>query len=359
MRQRFGLPRSAGRSLIGFLLLALLLPAIAACGGNSNAKATNAAGSSTTTSASHVGGSPAASPGASPSASPSASPVASPMTTPAASGVNPSNVSLTIGSKLDVDGQLNAEMYALLLQNAGYKVKTKLSLGQTPVLDKAIKSGAIDIYPEFTGTALSLLKLQPTQDGHKAYNEVKSAYEQQFHITWLDPAYNLNDSYAICTTKNVAQKYHLTTLDDLKPVASKLTIASQQDGLDAAVNPVEQGYNLKFKKVVQISEQLGFGAVSKGDADLNVCYTTDPNIIVKNFVVLKDTKGVFPIYNPAPIVRDDLLQKAPGIAGILNALQPKLTDAAILNLIKQVSVDHKSVQDVAKAFLQDQGLLQK
>ncbi|HLI50873.1 MAG TPA: glycine betaine ABC transporter substrate-binding protein [Thermomicrobiaceae bacterium] len=268
-------------------------------------------------------------------------------------------MSLTIGSKLDVDGQLNAEMYALLLQSKGYKVTTKLALGQTPVLDKAIKSGAIDIYPEFTGTALSTLNLPATQNPQQAYQEVKQAYEKQFQITWLDPAYQLNDSYAICTSKSVAQKYHLTTLDDLKPVASKLSIAAQQDGIEAAVDPVEKGYGIKFSKVVQISEQLSFGAVTKGDVDLNVCYTTDPNIIVKNFVILKDTKDVFPIYNPAPIVRDSLLKKAPEIADVLNALQPHLTNDAILGLIKQVSVDHKPVQDVAKAFLQQIGMLSK
>jgi osmoprotectant transport system substrate-binding protein len=268
-------------------------------------------------------------------------------------------VKITIGSKLDVDGQLNAEMYALLLENQGFKVTTKLGLGQTPVLDSAIKSGAIDIYPEFTGTALSLLNLPATQDANKAYDEVKSAYQSKFQLTWLDPALNLNDSYAICTSKDVANKYHLTSIDDLVPIASQLTLATQQDGMDAAVTPVQTAYNIKFKKVVQISEQLGFGAVEKGDAELNVCYTTDPNIIVNNFVVLKDTKNVFPIYNPAPVVRDELLQKAPSIAATLNVLQPKLTTDMMVALIKQVSVDHKSIPDVAKAYLQGLGLLPK
>jgi glycine betaine/choline ABC-type transport system substrate-binding protein len=76
-------------------------------------------------------------------------------------------------------------------------------------------------------------------------------------------------------------------------------------------------------------------------------------------VVLKDTKNVFPIYNPAPVVRDELLQKAPGIAAILNPLQEKLTTENVVELIKQVSVDHKEIPDVAKQFLQDQGLLSK
>jgi len=340
-----------------FLVVALL---VASCGGGSSSTATSATSSvssgSTTAATTATGGTPAASGSPSTGTPAEGSPTA---TGSPVSSVNPGEIKITIGSKLDVDGQLNAEMYALLLKDKGYDVSTKLGLGQTPVLDKAIKSGAIDMYPEFTGTALSLLNMQPTQDANKAYQDVKSAYQQQFQLTWLDPALDLNDSYAICTSKKVASEKHLTSLDDIVPIADQLTLATQQDGMDAAVTPVQTAYNVKFKKVVQISEQLGFGAVEKGDADLNVCYTTDPNIIVKDFVVLKDTKNVFPIYNPAPVVRDELLQKAPGIADILNPLQKKLTTDVIVGLIKQVSVDHKSIPDVAKAFLQEQGLLSK
>ncbi len=347
--------RSVNQFIIGpLILIAMLL--LASCGGGGG-NSTSTTGSLPTTS---TGGSTATS---SPTPSPSASPMAT--ATSAASpvgsqqGANPSDVKITIGSKLDVDGQLNAEMYALLLQDKGYKVTTKLGLGQTPVLDSSIKSGAIDIYPEFTGTALSLLKMDPTQDAQQAYQEVKDAYEKQFNLTWLDAAYNLNDSYALCTSQKVAQEKNWTSIDDLTSVADQLTLASQQDGIDAAVNPVQSAYGIKFKNVVKISEQLGFEAVTKGDADLNVCYTTDPNIVVNNFVVLKDSKNVFPIYNPAPVVRDQLLQQSPQIADILNALQPKLSTDTMVGLIKQVSVDHKSVEDVAKAFLQDQGLLSK
>ena len=140
-----------------------------------------------------------------------------------------SAVKLTIGSKLDVDGQLNAEMYALLLKEKGYDVTTKLGLGQTPVLDQALKSGSIDIYPEFTGTAISTLKLQPTQDAKQAYEEVRTAYKDQFNLTMLDPAYQLNDSYAICTSQDMAAKHNLKSLDDLAAMGSTLSIAAQQE----------------------------------------------------------------------------------------------------------------------------------
>lgn len=137
------------------------------------------------------------------------------------SGTAGNGINLTIGSKNDADGQLLAEMYSLLLANQGFNVTTHLALGQTPVLDAAIKSGQVDIYPEFNGTALNINKLQLTTDPTTAYNEAKTYYEQQFHITWLAPAYGLNDSYGYCTSQANASKYKLQSIDDLaKPLAS-------------------------------------------------------------------------------------------------------------------------------------------
>jgi osmoprotectant transport system substrate-binding protein len=264
---------------------------------------------------------------------------------------------ITVGSKNDPDSQLLGTMYALLLQHAGYTVTTKIPLGQTPVLDAAIKSGSIDIYPEFTGTSLTVYKLPQTQNPQQAYQSVASYYEQNFKLTWLDPAYNLNDSYAICTSPQVAQQRNLKSLDDLVPIASQLTIATQQDGVAAAIDPVQTAYGLHFKAQKTITEPLGFDAVKTGQADLNVCYTTDPAIVTNNFVVLTDSKGVFPIYNPAPVVRDSVLSSHPDIKTILNPLETKLTTDEIVKLIKQKEVDQQPVRQVAQTWLQQQGLL--
>jgi osmoprotectant transport system substrate-binding protein len=280
-------------------------------------------------------------------------------TTTSTSGKPGSGVTVIVGSKNDADSQLLGSMYTLLLENAGYTVTQKIPLGQTPVLDAAIKSGAIDLYPEFTGTSLTVYKLPQTQDPQKAYQAVSDYYQTNFKLTWLDPAYNLNDSYGICTSQANATKFNLSSLSDLVAQSGKLVLATQDDGVDAAQKPVENGYSVTFKSVLKISEQLSFGAVTKGDADLNVCYTTDPNIVTNNFVVLKDSKNVFPVYNPAPVVRNEILSKSPAIKTTLNPLETKLTTDEIVKLIKQVSVDHQKPLEVAKTWLQSQGLLPK
>lgn len=273
------------------------------------------------------------------------------------SGKPGAGVKVTVGSKKDADGQLLGQMYALLLQNQGYDVTTKLGAGDTPFLDSAITSGSVDIYPEFTGTALSVYKLPATQDAKAAYAAVKDYYSKNKSLTWLDAAYGLNDSYAICTSQGNATKYSLKSVDDLKAQNGKLKIASQSDGVDAAIKPVESGYGVTFNKTVTLAEQLSFAAVTKGDVDLMVCYTTDPGIVSNNFVVLTDPKGVFPNYNPAPVVRNDLLSKSSAVATTLNPLATKLTTADQVALIKEVSVDNKSVLEVAKAYLVKQGLI--
>lgn len=265
-------------------------------------------------------------------------------------------ISVTIGSKNDPDGQLLAEMYSLLLSNQGFNVTTKLALGQTPVLNSAIKSGAVSIYPEFTGTALSLYSLPQTTDPQTAYTEAKNYYAQHLQITWLNPAYNLNDSYGFCTSQAVAQKYHLATIGDLASVAKQLTFATQQDAV-SIYQVAETAYGISFKNTVSISEQLSFQAVQGGQADINECYTTDPAIVNDHFVLLKDTKNAFPPYNPAPIVRNSVLQKSPVIATTLNALESHLTTASQTALIAQINGDPSKVPAVAKQFLQQQGLL--
>jgi osmoprotectant transport system substrate-binding protein len=269
-----------------------------------------------------------------------------------------SGINLTIGSKNDPDGQLLAEMYSQLLAHQGFNVTTKRALGQTTVLDAAIKSGAVDIYPEFNGTALSLYKLPQTNDPQTAYTEAKNYYEQNLHVTWLAPALKLNDSYGYCTSQAKAQQYNLKTIADLAPVANKFVFALQQDAKDIYA-AAGQAYGVSFKSTVTISEQLSFQAVQGGQADINECYTTDPAIVTNHFVLLQDTKNAFPPYNPSPIVRDQTLAKSSAIASTLNALAPLLTTDSQTALIAEVGSDTSKVPAVAKKFLQDKGLLPK
>ena len=278
---------------------------------------------------------------------------------------NQSKGPIIVGSKLDVESQLIAEMYILLLQKNGYKITPKLALGNSTIVDQGIKSGALDIYPEFTATGLNELNIPSSFNPRTDYNTVKTQYEQKYHITWLAPA-PLNDGYAICTSKAEAQSLGITTISQLAPLVSHLTLALPTDGI-SFIDDLQKTYGFttkSFKSVSQVLYAIGFSAVKNGQAQVNVCYTTDGTVATQNFIFLKDDKNGFPQFNPAPIVRDAILQKYPDITTILNTLAPDLTTQVSIDLQNKVASMKNSgtssteaVKVVAQQFLQSKGLL--
>lgn len=263
---------------------------------------------------------------------------------------------LTVGGKLDTEAQLLTKVYVLVLRKAGFDVTEKSKLGTNDIVHNAIVSGQIDLYPEFTATGLARLKLKTTHDEQKDYDLVKAGYQKQFHITWLAMS-PLNDTYGICTTQARAAKLG-TKVSQLAAAAPKLTVASPPDGTsDPNVLPgMKAAYGFTFGKTTVLDEALTFPAVQQGKADVNVCYTTSALIAKNHFVLLDDDRHLFPIYHPAPIVRDATLTKAPGIAAALNALAPKLTTEVSQQLQLQV-VNGSSVTDAATTWLKGAGLL--
>lgn len=278
-------------------------------------------------------------------------------TTSATGTPSNSSITLTVGGKLDTEAQLLTKMYVLLLRKAGFTVIERAALGTNAVVFNAITSGQIDLYPEFTATGLAKLGIQSTGDPQKDYTAVSQGYESKYQVTWLDAA-PLNDTYGVCTTQAKATSLGATKVSDLASKASSITIATPPDGVQYGVNVVKSVYGITFKKVTTYNEEaLTFPAVTSGAQDLNICYTTAALIAKDNFVLLQDDKNAFPIYNPAPIIRDSSLAKAPdAIKGALNPLAPKLTTQVSQQLQAKV-VGGQSVTQVATDWLKSVGLL--
>jgi osmoprotectant transport system substrate-binding protein len=272
-------------------------------------------------------------------------------------GSSNSNVTIIVGSKDDTEAQLLGAMYALVLQHAGFHVQQKLKLGGNAIVTSAITSGAIDLYPEFTATGLAKLGLKTSHNVQTDYQTVKAGYEKNYKITWLDLS-PLNDTYGICTSKTNAAKLNVSKVSDIASIAPKSTIATPPDGkTDPNVLPAVPGtYGFNFGTVNVLDEAITYEAVMQGKAEFNICYTTSALITKYNFVILNDDKNLFPIYQPSPIVRDDTLSKAPGLAAPLNKLAPYLTSSVSSQLQLQV-LNGDTVQDVAKQFLQQKGLI--
>jgi len=160
-----------------------------------------------------------------------------------------------------------AELYAASLEAAGFKVERKINLGATLVAHEALRTGAIDLYPEYTGTGLSaVMKAQgPTEaDPEKAYQAVKAFYEKEFKLTWLKPS-GVNNGYAMVVRPETAQAMNLKTLSDLAKVAGKMKIGAgpefgdRRDGLKG----MKEVYGIEFGEFRQfaVKGQPAFAAI--------------------------------------------------------------------------------------------------
>jgi osmoprotectant transport system substrate-binding protein len=267
--------------------------------------------------------------------------------------------SVAVGSKDFTEELILGEMYAQILEHNGFTVARKLDLGGTQVAMEALQRGDIDLYPEYTGTALiTQLKEKPGKDAAANYAAVKSAYHARYGLTWLKPA-PFNDTQALATTQAISQKYHITTLSGLAVAAPQLRLGAipeftkREDGLPG-LQKAYGGFHFKDVKLFDIG--LKYKALESGQVDVVVAFGTDGRLDVDHLLVFADDKHFWPDYQVAPIVREATLAKYPAIATHLDPLAPLLTDAIMRGLNAQVDGAKLDPADVAGTFLKAHGL---
>lgn len=271
---------------------------------------------------------------------------------------------LKVGSKDFTESFVLAEMYALLLEDAGFKVERKFNLGGTPVAHAALLNGDIDLYPEYTSTGLlTVLKEKPLAGAAAIIEAVRRGYWERFHLAWLEPA-PFNNTQALATTKQVAEKYGLRTYSDLAARAGELRLGGPPEFAERAdgIKGLQQAYGgFRFKEFKQLgSGSLRYQALKNGEVDVIVAFGTDGQISGMGLVLLRDDRSFYPVYQAAPVVRQDVLDRNPSIAATLNRLAPLLTGDVMARLNWQVDgPDKKEFAAVAKAFLREKGLLKK
>lgn len=265
-----------------------------------------------------------------------------------------------IGSKNFSEELLLGEMYARLLEHAGYLVERKLNLGGTNIAMASILRGEIDLYPEYTGTALlTQLKLAPMHDRAAVFRTVQARYQTQYGLTWLQPA-PMNDTQALATTAQTSQHFGLRTLSDCARLAPQLRLGAVPEFTDRpdGLPGLQKAYGgFRFATVTLIDIGLKYAALLDGNVDVVVAFGTDGQIDADHLVVLADDKHFFPPYQVAPVVRRDTLARYPGIPATLNPLAPHLTDEVMRRLNWRVDGVHEEPADVASEFLARIGLV--
>jgi len=267
---------------------------------------------------------------------------------------------IKVGSKNFTEQYILAEMYAALLEKAGFQVERKINLGGTLIAHQALTTGEIDLYPEYTGTALSsVVKGTMSTDPDKVYNQVKDFYAKQFNLTWLKPT-GINNGYVIVVRKETADANNLKTLSDLAKVSKTLVFGGGAEFPDRAdgLPGLKRVYDAEFKEFKQFAKLgLRYDALSQKDIDVANGAATDWQIGAQALTPLEDDKGLFPPYYVAPVVRQQVLDANPKLKDVLESLGSHLDNATMRVLNAKVETDHEEAKDVAEAFLKEKGLL--
>jgi osmoprotectant transport system substrate-binding protein len=273
---------------------------------------------------------------------------------------------ITVGSKNFPEQYILGELYAQTLEASGFNVEKKLDLGSEQIADKALQNGQIDMYPEYTGTALVAVlgyegENPPTPEA--TYQKAKELYAQREPAdTMLTPA-PFNNTYGIFVRKEVAEQHDLQDLNDLAEASGDLTFVSFsefQNREDGYPNMQKNYPGLDFEDVKIVNSIGGpiYQGVLQGEGDAGVGFTTDGQLASDELVVLEDPKDIWPFYYPAPVVRTEVLEQNPEMEEVLNSVSETLDAETMRELNAQVAIEQEDPEDVAREFLEEQGLVE-
>ncbi len=350
--------RTPGRPIALLASLALIL---AAC--SSAATASPGGGGASASPAGGVSASPAGGASASPMASESMG------TEPSASAgggdVDLTGVEVTVGSKEFTEQLILGQITKLVLEDAGATVDDQTGLSGSTVVREALTSGEIDMYWEYTGTGWinHLGNETPVPGSDEQFAAVKEA-DAANGIAWLDPA-PFNNTYAIALADEKATELGATKLSDLATVASAnadaMTLCAAAEFLsrDDGLPGLEAAYGFTFgDNLSEVEYGLIFTEIDKAERCIfGEVFATDSRMVELGLTVLEDDKQFFPSYQPSLNVKQEVLDANPGIADLFAPVAEALDDETILTLNAKVDVDGEEPADVAKAFLEEQGLM--
>ncbi|MGH7564511.1 MAG: glycine betaine ABC transporter substrate-binding protein [Gemmatimonadota bacterium] len=259
---------------------------------------------------------------------------------------------VVIGSKNFIEQNVLGEILAQELEARGIPVERRFHLGGTFVCHSALVGGEIDLYPEYTGTALTaILERPPIQDPERVYREVSEAYAERWNLVW-GPPLGFENTFALVVRRADADSSGLETISDLGPVAGEMTAGfgpefmAREDGYPG----LRRTYGFDFGQIRQMDLGLMYRALAEHEIDVAVANSTDGRIDAMDLVVLDDDRRYFPPYEAAPVARREALERHPGLGEALADLGGALDAHAMRALNRQVAVLGRDLGDVVRAW---------
>ena len=272
---------------------------------------------------------------------------------------------VVVSSKIDTEGAVLGQVILQSLERAGVPVTNRLQLGGTSIVRNAIKAGEIDIYPEYTGNAAFFHDQAESpvwNNAVKAYATASELDLKAHRIVWLTPA-DANNTWAMSVRSDLAQEQGLATLDDLAEYinnggAFKFAGSAEFVESPSALPAFQEAYGFKLKpsQLLVLSggntaATMRAAALDNNDVNGAMTYGTDGGLSALGLKVLTDPKGVQPVYQPAPIIREEVLAAYPQIREILKPVFQVLDLETLQRLNGAVAVQGMPAETVVRDFL--------
>lgn len=268
---------------------------------------------------------------------------------------------IVVASKNFTEQLILGEMMAQIIEaDTGMAVERKFNLGGTMICHSALIRGDIDVYAEYTGTALTaILKHEVISDPAKAYRFVADAYEE-YGCVWLKP-FGFNNTYTITVSSRFAEKHDIKSISDLTSVAEDLVAGFTAEFMERedGYKGLRSLYGIRFKDTMDMDPALMYRAIDSGKVDVICAFATDGRIEAYDLAILEDDRGFFPPYYASPVVRADTKKVHPDICAALEKLAGRIDDTTMRKLNAEVDDDGHDPAQVARAFLVQDNLIKQ
>lgn len=268
---------------------------------------------------------------------------------------------IKIGHKNFTESRILGQLFAVVIEDKTEKEVDVKEFGGTNVVLEALKSGEVDLYPEYTGTAYgAILEQSELKDPTAVFEYVEAAYKEQFGIVWGQQL-GFNNTYTFAVRPEVAEAYDLKTFSDLSEIANELTMIStvefleRNDGLPGVAS-LYGGF--EFEETISMDPGLRYAAIDQEQGQVMDAFSTDGKLIEFELTILEDDLGFFPPYYVAPIFNGEFNDVNPEVYDALLLLANAITEDDMQQMNYEVDTLGTSEREVAENFLKSKGIIE-